>query len=503
MGNSGSFESNLQSKTSNINTQHSDIDQTILRINAEANRLIELILQRKYNDREGICKRIGYQKVDELSGLFKIQTLNGIRYRLGIIPENTPELEANKQKVCLDIVNFYVKKINLITNIQKELPNCREMERNIYDNLAAKLNSRQLNNEQWLNVYNKLEKFNEEISSRYSLFERELERVRKATTMNELNAIAVTTHSILTKTNNICKNYEHDLIEFSNKSMEENQMYSPTYPRSPRVQRVQTAKIELGLEKDIEERKREIAERKAEEQRLEEELRLFSEPSPQIPLSPQVVVSPKVVSPQVPLYSEPRVVKTRIVAKKPEISPVRERTTVYPPASYPASPKLVHETTISPRGEVVHNTVISPFELQEKEDELPYVPVERFPEMRPSGVQTTVKADRIIRGPSGTIIQNPRAVKRTEIIPRENIGDLHRTLAPGNKTIAIQPIHTGRTRGIPVRAVENYAPRSRTELELRKGQATLFLDKSTGGWAKVQHADGRTGFVPHKFLSKN
>ena len=72
MGNSASFETNLQTKSSNINTQHSDIDTTILRINAEADRLIALIIQRKYNDREGICKKIGYQKVDELSGLFQI-----------------------------------------------------------------------------------------------------------------------------------------------------------------------------------------------------------------------------------------------------------------------------------------------------------------------------------------------------------------------------------------------------------------------------------------------
>jgi hypothetical protein len=220
MGNAKSFEENLVEKTANLNTQHSDLDLMIKRIDSEADRLIALILERKYNDREEICKKLGYQKVDELSQFFEIQTLEGVRYRLGIVPPNNPQLEESKQKVCLDIVNFYLKKINLINNIQKELPNCRNMEKQIYDNLEVKLKSNRLNNVEWLNIYSKLEKFNKEIKTRTALIERELERIRLAKTMQELDLIARTTNSILSNTNSICKNYENDLFQYSNRAEE-------------------------------------------------------------------------------------------------------------------------------------------------------------------------------------------------------------------------------------------------------------------------------------------
>jgi len=219
MGNSeSSFEDQLRKRTSTINSLHNDIDASMTRIENEANRLIGLITQRNYTDRVQLCQQLGWQKVDELSGLLPIETLQGIRYRLGIIPENTEQLNQTKQSICKDIINFYLKKVNLISNIQAELPKCREMENAIYNGLTRRLQSEDVDNEEWLRIYNKLEKFNKDIRKRYGLFERELVRIRKARTIRELDAIEVTTNSIVAKTNNICKNYEYDLIRFSRKS---------------------------------------------------------------------------------------------------------------------------------------------------------------------------------------------------------------------------------------------------------------------------------------------
>ena len=219
MGNSeSSFEDQLRKRTSTINSLHNDIDASMTRIENEANRLIGLITQRNYTDRVQLCQQLGWQKVDELSGLLPIETLQGIRYRLGIIPENTEQLNQTKQSICKDIVNFYLKKVNLISNIQAELPKCREMENAIYTGLTRRLQSEDVDNDEWIRIYNKLEKFNKDIRKRYALFERELVRIRKARTIRELDAIEVTTNSIVAKTNNICKNYEYDLIRFSRKS---------------------------------------------------------------------------------------------------------------------------------------------------------------------------------------------------------------------------------------------------------------------------------------------
>ena len=112
MGSSLSFEQNVDSRTANINSLHTDIDSMMQRINNEANRLIDLIIKSGKNNQQEVCKTLAYHKVDELSSFFPIQTLNGIRYRLGVVP-NEPILENDKDRICLDIVNFYLKKIKL------------------------------------------------------------------------------------------------------------------------------------------------------------------------------------------------------------------------------------------------------------------------------------------------------------------------------------------------------------------------------------------------------
>jgi len=217
MGQGVSFEEKLKENTANIAKKHGDIDALVDEINEEGNRLIALINQRKYTDREGICNHLAYQYVDTLSDFFPVQTLSDVRYRLGIVPENTPELETSKKQVCVDIVNFYVRKINLITSIQAELPNCKNMEREIYDELNQKLKEDNLSDEEWLEVYEQMKDFNRDIRSRYELFQEQIEEIRQAKTSVELDRVAKKTHNILAKTGAMCKNYRHSLLPYASK----------------------------------------------------------------------------------------------------------------------------------------------------------------------------------------------------------------------------------------------------------------------------------------------
>ena len=137
-------------------------EDAFTRINNEANRMIQIILDRGYTDRDQVCKEIGYEKVNELSRSFSIATLSGVRYQFGFVDTNT-----DRQKICLDIVNFYVKKVNLITNIQKKLAECHRNR----------------------------------VGLNYQAIELELEKIRNATTMEEIDTITMNVNALISVTN--------------------------------------------------------------------------------------------------------------------------------------------------------------------------------------------------------------------------------------------------------------------------------------------------------------
>ena len=553
MGNSNtSFEENLQNKSSNIQTQHSDIDLVITRINTEADRLIALILERGYNDRDQICKKIGYQKIDELSGLFHTQTLNGVRYKLGIIPENTPDLEANKTKVCLDIVNFYVKKINLITNIQKELPNCRNMENEIYNNLTNKLNSKSLNDDDWLQVYNKIENFNKDTQKRYKLIERELERVRAAKTMRELDAIAYTTNTILNDTNTICKRHENGLFQFSDKAekmmptgLTSQRIVSPQPMRSQVLSPQPMMPSGLASQRIVSPqpmRNQVLSPEPMRSQFMSSQRLVSPQPIRQQPVRSQFMPSERIVSPQ-PMVQPSGLTSQRIVSPQPmksysmtqdytnPSSPVSlTRTEVRPPLKSilkkerktvtfgePEVHTNIHKVPVTQRSiiqpevvehQIVHHTpVYQPVSIKEK-TELPIVPVERFPETMPNRVNyeksVKVTAEKIRKTSSGTYIKNPKALEISRVIPKEHMGRFHSNLNPKEKIVKIEPIYGQKTKqnGVPVRAICNYNPQGPGEISLQKGQATLYLGTNQNGWSRVRHSNKTEGYVPHSYLSK-
>ena len=444
---SSSFEENLQEKTSNINATKNQIDRAFNQINQEANRIISMIVTKGFNDREKVCSQLGYQKVDELSSFFSLSTLEGVRYRLGIIPQDNLELEKKKQKVCLDIVNFYLKKINLIENIKRELPKCRNIENSIYNGLSERLKSENVRDQEWLVIYNKMNKFNEEIKARYGLIERELERINSATTMREIDSIAQTTNSILAKTNSICKTYENDLIPYAqpSRSVQTQPSYQPqTQPPRP----VQTQPQVHTVIKEV-------------------------------PVTQRTVIKP-------------------VVTKHEVINQPVEPLTVPPQPIVSSSSPIKYTKSTS------FTTATSPISSS---SELPIIPLHTLQEFQPQKTKKTIKVtgEQIQKRNGTLVVKNPNLIEVTRTVPRSQIGSLQRSLKPGTKITKIEPQFTKPIQripsGTPVRAISDRPAQGPNELHLKKNQATSYIRPGPRGWAYVKHNDGKEGYVPASHLS--
>lgn len=219
MGAGASFEENLQNKTDRINAYHKDVQDIINKIEQKSNWLKQTIQQRGYTDKNAICSRIMWQNYDELASFFPVVEVEGVRYKAGtVVKDNIPDaLQESKLQTCLNITTLYKKKINLINYILEELPKCIGMENAIYRNLQKRLYSENANTDKWLNIYQKLENFNQQIKKRYTLIYNQLEDIRLAKTIAKIDGVVNTTLAILSDTNKSCKVYESDLIAYSAK----------------------------------------------------------------------------------------------------------------------------------------------------------------------------------------------------------------------------------------------------------------------------------------------
>ena len=552
MGNSGSFEEQLKNKTSSINNLHGDVDAVMTRIENEANRLIGLIQERNYTDKVKLCQQLGWQKVDELSSLLSVQSIEGIRYRLGMIPINTEELQANKRQACTDIVNFYLKKINLISNIQRELPKCRDMENAIYQGLTRRLQEGELNNEQWMNVYNKLERFNTDIKKRYDLIERELERVRKAKTVRELDGIAVTLNGILARTNSICSNYENDLLAYSRRKEVLMGQVSPQQPFKPLPKEPTMTTV---ISKPNVPQQRIIT--SSPEQRTITEIPQYGVPQ----FRPGTIVSPTSVQGPVtltqPLFQRPvqqqqlqqqqlqqqqRQQPTLVTqtSRTNGASPVPARTTTTTirrpnkplpdPQVYqaPAVPQ-VYETSQfiqqTPQPIVyqppVQQTLTRQPQIYETrqfiqqapqpmvyqapiQPTLPIVPIQVEPDIRRREI--TIEGERLRAEPNRIVLENPRKVEEVRTVSPEYAQEVHTSLQPQEKIVTIEPdLTSARGMGTPVRAIATHKAVTGSELSVVEGQPLTFIrafENVTGKWAYVRNSQGKEGYVPLVYLSQ-
>lgn len=517
------FEENVRQKASNIDELHVDIDLLMKRINDEANRIIKLIEKRDYTDRDALCQQIGYQKVDELASFFPVVTLNNVRYKLGMVPESNEFLETNKKKVCLDIVNFYLKKVNLITNIQKALPGCREMEQRIYDGLSKKLEQGGLNNEEWLNVYKKMEKFNEDIKSRYELFEREVERIRQAKSMRELDGIAVTVNGILSKTDSVCRTYENDLILFSGSPASSKKNVSSPVSVSDKVKKPEATKPPQNINKPSDESSRYLQNINM---RISPDVTLESLglSNMSVPMRTQTASPMMVSTTTIPRVGSP-VVTTTIDRQVPQVAS--------PSKTYTRGPVQVQENVH--QIPIVQRTVVEPVvvkhEVVQREPE-PAPPVQINMPQAPASVVTRVVSPPVQQIVTQTPVIPPTSPRKSAVkvttttvsrpatgvipprymtgrrveVPNEVVERrVVRTTAPVSVT-RVTKVADGaqnvQQAGVPVRAVKEYIPKFSNEVSLTPNQPILFLGQEGQGWARVRHSNGQEGYVPLSHLSQ-
>lgn len=211
--------SSVMSAQNNINDLHGEIGVLYKQITERGKWIIKEINARGYSNKDAICSKILWTNYDELLSFFPIVTVDNIRYKAGVRVTN-PKLEQSKIATCMEIERLYIKKINLINNILQKLPACFQMENKIYVGLeqklqAEKLSSPNANSERWLTIYQELESFNKDIKNRYSLISKQLENIRLAKSLTQIDGIARTTIGILNDSNAICENYQHRLSEFS------------------------------------------------------------------------------------------------------------------------------------------------------------------------------------------------------------------------------------------------------------------------------------------------
>lgn len=199
---------NISSYQNDIYNSHNNLNDLFNNIQAESNRIINLILGRNYTDRDFICSKIGFEKVNELGNTYEVYHLNNIREKLGLITLDDTDIknmEHHKKQICLDIVNFYVKKINLISNIQKELPFCKKIENETYEQLEGKLGDKDITQEEWLNIYNQMQNFQKNIHNNYNIINEYIEKIKSAENISELDGLTRKINNLLDRMNSMCQ----------------------------------------------------------------------------------------------------------------------------------------------------------------------------------------------------------------------------------------------------------------------------------------------------------
>lgn len=213
MGGNQSNEQKITTAENNIYTLHQDIKNIKNDIEEYANEIITAINKRNYNDVDKLCQQLSWHYTDRLSSHFNIETLDGVRYNLDLMPtEDIIQKLPNKESTCISVSNFYKKKIKLYNDIIEALPTCINIEQQIYNNLSEKLKSQQINTQEWSKIYNKMNEFNKDIKMRYVRIKNLINVVRKAQNNNELNIASEKVIKKLQTTIGVCKMYENELL---------------------------------------------------------------------------------------------------------------------------------------------------------------------------------------------------------------------------------------------------------------------------------------------------
>ena len=132
---------------------------------------------------------------------------------------------------------------------------------------------------------------------------------------------------------------------------------------------------------------------------------------------------------------------------------------------------------------------------------IPVHTIQGVPKAEPKRIQ--VSGEEISKVGDNVIVRNPQSLKVTQTVPRSKLNEFSRSLGPNTKITSLTTIPKTQNipRGTPVRALGDHIPRTVSELGLRAGQKTTYLEPAPRNWALVRHDEGSTGYVPATHLS--
>jgi Skp family chaperone for outer membrane proteins len=151
-----------------------------------------------------------------------------------LVPEdakkNRTDLEAEKTQICQNIVKLFKRKVEVIQKLQKAVPDCRDREREIYQNLSNRMKSQpNINTEEWEKLYKTVTDFNKDIRTRYTKMNSMIRSILNAATEKELDSLHKESIDLISDTNAVCDlAINRELREFRSAEVS-------SAPKSPRA----------------------------------------------------------------------------------------------------------------------------------------------------------------------------------------------------------------------------------------------------------------------------
>ena len=196
---------------------HSNIDQLVSLIQKEGNDIVKYITDMDYTQQDALCRKLEYQYVDILKKNFPIRELKGIalaqtsgvrRVQLGMMlpkAETTDKLLDEKTQICQSIVRLFKRKVEVIQNLQQSVPECRDKEREIHNNLSLKMQKEpNISTEIWEKNYQIMTKFNKDIKTKYTKIRSLIGKVLNADNERQLDSLHKEATELINETRKIC-----------------------------------------------------------------------------------------------------------------------------------------------------------------------------------------------------------------------------------------------------------------------------------------------------------
>ena len=474
-----------------------DNDTAFLVINNEANRILKMILCQDCNSRQAVSQQIGCQKIEELCNSFNSCTLEAVSNKLGICG-----IQSNKKQTCVNIVNFYLNKLN----VEK----C-----NMYNELYEKFNTEEINTRALLEMYNKMKDFNQAIRGKFSDLESELEKIKDTECMP----------SFVPQDNleELEREVEAEAFNMPSQAfaMPSTSYGMPGMPGSPRAIRspaiepagsvfTMSSMKQPSLVSSMANVKVETRERQIPGSPFKERITTRETQVPGSPIKQRTVTRENGMQKSIVKETTVQPIIHNVVQEVP----VHHRT-IYKPVivkrevvteDLPEEPLVPVEPV--KRNVIVPVPIPSPVRV---ERELPVIPVHTLPHVSTPPVAITRSTPAVVRQKTVTVRKNvpiapvvtPKVVSVTRtvqrvpspvVLPAPVVSPLAVPVAPTVNVV-------GPSSGVPVRAIADHYPMSPNEVPLRKGQATSYIKSGQRGWAYVRHADGTEGYVPAGHLS--